>query len=150
MKGLDSKDMSSFYELIKWNKLDIFNQKPKSVSGNVKQKVLKNDCRLFSKLYIFCQPREWDLLEFIKHENQTYPGALSDGGKLHSCQMIQIASILERDITCPDNKPDTIAFVINGSTLVVSLSTRAQRTLREYAMLDIIPKVQSLSTTFNG
>ena len=142
MKGLESEDMSSFYEPIKRNKLDFFNQKPEPVSGDLKQKVLKDDCRLFSKLFISCQSRECDLLEFFKHENQSFPAALSGGGKLHSCQKSQLASIRERDITCPDNKPDATAIVIDGSALVNSLPPRAQRTFGEYAMLDLLPKVR--------
>ena len=140
--------MSSFYEPIKRNKLDFFNQKPEPVSGDLKQKVLKDDCRLFSKLFISCQSRECDLLEFFKHENQSFPAALSDGGKLHSCQKSQLASILERDITCPDNKPDATAIVIDGSALVNSLPPRAQRTFGEYAMLDVLPKVRWFCSTF--
>ena len=127
MKGLESDDMSSFYEPIKRNKLDFFNQKPEPASGALKQKVLKDDCRLFSKLFISCQSRECDLLQFFKHENQSFPAALSDGGKLHSCQKSQLASILERNITCPENKPDATAIVIDGSALVNSLPPRAKK-----------------------
>ena len=149
MKGLESEDMSSFYEPIKRNKLDFFNQKPEPVSGDLKQKVLRDDCRLFSKLFISCQSRECDLLEFFKHENQSFPAALSDGGKLHSCQKSQLASILEREITCPDNKPNATAIVIDGSALVNSLPPRAQRKFGEYATLDVLLKVQSFCSTFN-
>ena len=94
MKGLESDDMSSFYEPIKRNKLDFFNQKPEPASGALKQ-VLKDDCRLFPKLFISCQSRVCDLLQFFKHENQSFPAALSDGGKLHSCQKSQVISSRE-------------------------------------------------------
>ena len=52
MKVLESEDISSFYEPIMRDKIDFFNQKPEPVSGDLKQKVLKDDCRLFSKLFI--------------------------------------------------------------------------------------------------
>ena len=146
MKGLESDDMSSFHEPIKRNKLDFF----KPASGALKQKVLKDDCRLFSKLFISCQSRECDLLQFFKHENQSFHAALSDGGKLHSCQKSQLASILERNITCPENKPDATAIVIDGgSALANSLPPRAKRTFGEYEMLDVLPKVQSFCSSFN-
>ena len=148
-KGLESGDMSSFYKPIKQNKLDFFNQKPEPVTGALKQKVLKDDCRLFSKLFIFCQSRECDLLQFFKHENQSFPAALSDGGKLHSYQKSQLASILERNITCPENRPDATVIVIDGSALVNSLPPRAKRTFGEYAMLDVLPKVQSFCSFIN-
>ena len=121
MKGLESDDMSSFYKPINRKNIDFFNQKPEPVTGALKQKVLKDDYHLLSKLFIFCQSRECDWLQFFKHENQSFPAALSDGGKLHSCQKSQLASILERNITCPENRPDATAIVIDGSALVNSL-----------------------------
>ena len=88
-------------------------------------------------------------LEFFKHENQSYLASLSDGGKPYTCQKSQLASILETDITCPDNKPDATAIVTDGSALVNSLPPRAQRTFGEYAMLDVLPIVQSFCSTYN-
>ena len=99
MKGLESGDMSSFYKPIKRNKLDFFNQKSEPVTGALKQKVLKDDCRLFSKLIISCQSRECDLLQFFKHDNQSFPAALSDGGKLHSCQKSHNLHLSSREIS---------------------------------------------------
>ena len=138
MKGLESGDMSSFYKTIKRNKLDFSNQKPEPVTGALKQKGLKDECRLCSKLFIACQPRVCDLLQFFKHENQSFPAALSDDGKLHSFQKSQLASILERNITCPENRSDATAIVIDGSALVNSIQPRAKRKFGEYAMLDIL------------
>ena len=43
---------------------------------------LKNDCNLFSRLYISCQTRSGDLETFLMHENQATPPLLSLGGKL--------------------------------------------------------------------
>ena len=129
MKGLLSGDMSPFYKPIKRNKLDFFNQKPEPVTGALKQKVLKDDCRLFSKLFMSSQSRECDLLQFFKHENHSFPAALSDFGKLHSCQKSQLPSILGRNITCPENRPDATAIVIDSSTLVNSLPPRQKERL---------------------
>jgi hypothetical protein len=84
--------------------VDFFQQEPASV-GSSKQKVLKEDWQLFSKLFISCQSRECDLKEFFRHENQPFPAALSDGGKLHSCQKSQLAAILESLVTIPDTEP---------------------------------------------
>ena len=38
---------------------------------------LKNDCSVFSRLYIASQIRHDDLDEFFQHENQAYPPCLS-------------------------------------------------------------------------
>ena len=58
---------------------------------NLKQNVLKDYCQLFSKLFIPCQSRECDLYDLFRHENHPFPAALSDGGKLHTCQKFQLA-----------------------------------------------------------
>ncbi|KAL7370274.1 hypothetical protein ABVT39_024501 [Epinephelus coioides] len=60
MKGLGGEEESTFYEPIKKNRLDFFQQVPASADSS-KQKVLKEDCQLFSKLFISCQSRECDL-----------------------------------------------------------------------------------------
>ncbi|KAJ8378460.1 hypothetical protein AAFF_G00239240 [Aldrovandia affinis] len=67
MKGLEGEEESTFYEPIKKNRVDFFRQVPASVDSS-KQKVLKEDCQLFSKLFISCQSRECDLKEFFRHE----------------------------------------------------------------------------------
>ena len=41
--------------------------------GIEKERQLKNDCQLFSRLYFACQSRDGDLKEFFKHENQPCP-----------------------------------------------------------------------------
>ena len=42
----------------------------------------KNDCYLFSRLYISCQTREGNLEQFYAHDKQPAPPSLSLGGKL--------------------------------------------------------------------
>ena len=66
-------------EVIKKNKLPLFKEQPQSNTTKDKQKVaaLKNDCTLFSRLYIACQSRDDNLEEFFKHDNQPYPPTLA-------------------------------------------------------------------------
>ena len=45
---------------------------------------LKDDCSLFSRLYIACQSRQGDLQTFFEHENQPWPPALCKAGKIRS------------------------------------------------------------------
>ena len=86
-------DEASFYRPIKKNKTDFFRQQADLGTGKMKEQVLKDDCRLFSQLFISCQSRECDLLQFFKHENQSFPAALSDTGKLHSGQKSHLVNI---------------------------------------------------------
>jgi len=148
MKGLESGDECTFYEPIKKNKMHFFRHEPEPDTGNLKQNILKEDCRLFSKLFISCQSREIDLLEFFHHENQSFPAALSDSGKLHSCQKSQLATILEAHVTLPDAKPEADVIIIDGSALVNSLPPRTSKTFEEYAALDVVPTVQAYSSTY--
>jgi hypothetical protein len=53
-KGLDT-DECSFYQPIKKNKTCFFQQKPEPNAGDSKQNTLKDDCRLFSTIFISCQ-----------------------------------------------------------------------------------------------
>jgi len=78
LEALEQEDTSSFYAPIKKTKMDFFQQH--KLHSIVKEKVLKEDGQVFSKLFISCQNRECDLLEFFHHENQSFPASLSDGG----------------------------------------------------------------------
>ena len=108
-----------------------------------KEKALKEDCQLFSKLFISRQSRECDLHEFFRHGNQSFPAALSDGGRLHVCQKSQLAAILEAKVTLPDAEPVTDAIIIDGSALVNTLPPRTSKTFAEYAVLEFIPRVEA-------
>jgi len=147
MKGLEGEEESTFYEPIKKNRVDFFRQVPASVDSS-KQKVLKEDCQLFSKLFISCQSRECDLKDFFHYENQSHPAALSDGGKLHTCQKSHLTTILESQVTTPEAEPDTDTIIIDGAALVNSLPPRSSKTFEEYAMLDVLPRIQAYSTKY--
>ena len=49
------------------NKLHVFMQQRKTQKFSLK--ILRNDCSLFSRLYIACQTRKGDQPEFFRHEN---------------------------------------------------------------------------------
>ena len=147
MKGLEEEEESTFYQPIKKNRVDFFRQEPASVDSS-KQKVLKEDCQLFSKLFLSCQSRECDLKEFFRHENQPFPAALSDGGKLHTCQKSQLTTILETHVTIPDTEPEADTIIIDGSALVNSLPPRSSKTFEDYAVHDVLPSIQAYSTKY--
>ena len=102
--------------------MDFFKQE--KLCTIAKEKVLKEDCQLFSKLFISCQNRECDLHEFFRHENQPFPASLSDGGRLHVCQKSQLAVVLEGKVTLPDVQPVTDVIIIDGSALINTFTTK--------------------------
>ena len=71
-------------DVLSKNKLALFSSPPPKCPSKQKMKVtaLKNDCSLFSRLYIACQTRDGDLDTFFQHENQTTPPSLSQGGQI--------------------------------------------------------------------
>jgi len=147
LKGLDTEECS-FYQAIKKNKTDFFQQKPEPNAGDSKQKTLKYDCRLFSTLFISCQFRECDLMDIFQHENRSSPGALSDNDNLYSCHKSQLATILETHFTPPDTEPDASVIILDGSALINALPQRISKTFEEYAVLEVLPKVQAYSCTY--
>ncbi|XP_056003733.1 uncharacterized protein LOC130049767 [Ostrea edulis] len=121
-------------------------QQPDPSSKHLKQKHLKEECQLFSKLFISCQSRECDFQEFFKHENQAFLASLSDNGKLLSCQKSQLVPLLEDKITLPDVLPGVEVIIINGLDLVNANPPRTSKTFEEYAMKKFASKIQSYSS----
>ena len=60
LKGLEMGEESTLYDPIKKNQVDFFRQIPASILSS-KQKVLKQDRELFSRLFVSCQSRRCDL-----------------------------------------------------------------------------------------
>ena len=148
MESLTTGSESKFYDPIKKNKVDFFSQMPEQTSKDLKQKNLKDDCALFSELFISCQASECDLNDFFQHENQAFPAALSDNGRLHPCQKSHLATILEEKVTISDKTPEAEAIIIDGSAMVNSLMPRISNTFDEYAELEVIPKIQTYSSKY--
>ena len=147
-KSLQDGENCISYEHINKNKTDFFRQQPDASSKDLKQKNVKDDCALFSKLFISCQSRECDLQDFFQHENQPYPASLSDGGNLYSCQKSQLATILEDEATLAETEPKIDAIIVDGSAFVNSMQPRIAKTFEEYATLEIVPKIESYSSKY--
>ena len=138
LKGLESQEDSQFYKLLKKNKLNFFKQL--CVATDPKHKALKEDCHLFSQLFISsCQSRQCDLREFFKYEIQYFPAALSDNGKLPSCQKSDLA---------PDTEPESDAIIIDGSALVNSMYPCTSKTFDDYARVNVLPTIQAFSAKY--
>ena len=68
------------------NKLSLLKQTGSRLKPSEKQTSklasARNDCSLFSRLYIACQTRDGGLDTFFSHENQPNPPSLSDKGSI--------------------------------------------------------------------
>lgn len=150
MKDLQSGDghQCSFYKPIKKNITNFFKHNPAVSGTNSKMKELKDDYRLFSRLFISCQNRQCDLQEFFKHENQSSPASLSDRGKLRTCTKSQLSDILQAKVTLPEKKPESDVLIVDGSALVNTLPPRSPKTFDEYARMDILPRIETYSNTY--
>ena len=86
--------------------------------------------------------------EFFGHENHSHPAALSDGGKLHTCQKSHLTSIFETLIATSETETDADTIIIDGTALVHSLPPRISKTFEEYAMFDVLRRIQTYSTKY--
>ena len=116
MARLESDDTSSFYKPIKKNKVTFF--KHEEVASGSREKVMKEECQLFSRLFISCQVTQCDLEDFFTHENQAAPASLSDNGGLHVSQKSQLIEILQTRLSLPEREPDGDTIIIDGSALI--------------------------------
>ena len=79
-----TKHATSIQEPIRRNNLALF-KRPGEKKINKQKSTLcrvKQDCNLFSHLYISSQVRATDMDIFFRHENNAYPPSLSDNGEL--------------------------------------------------------------------
>lgn len=97
---------------------------------------LKNDCSLFSKLYIStCEHRTGDLDSFFSHENQASPPSLSVMGTLRSgvkADLIKCLVNMSEVLSVP-NLPPCSTKILDGPAIVHMLAPGNSRTFVEYA-----------------
>ena len=95
---------------------------------------VKDECSLFSKLYIASQVRDSDLDKFFQHENGPCPPALSDRKELYQGTKSDLIECLLN--ACPQSEvvdpPVTQALVLDGAAVVNMLKPRAAKTFLEY------------------
>ena len=101
----------SIYESIKRNKLSLHENTNTVVISKTQKKVasLKQDCQLYSSLYVACQNREGDLEEFLAHENHAYPPSLLIYGEMLSTDKSDMIKIFENLVETSSVKPDFTA-----------------------------------------
>lgn len=125
-------DSQHFYQPIKRNNKDFFKTSTDPTEKSETQ-LLKEDCQLFSRLFISCQSRGCDLPEFFKHENQSFPPSLSKQGKLHVAAKSDLVDVLQTKVELPDTKPETDVLIVDGAFLVNTVTPRTLKTFEEHA-----------------
>ena len=94
---------------------------------------LKNDCSLFSRLYISCQNRDGDLDTFFAHENQATPPSLSLEGKIRPSAKSDLLHCLELCEKQLLQAPKVDAIILDGAAVVHMLHPGTARTFQDYA-----------------
>ena len=119
-KGVFALGSKSFFETIKLNTLSLYKITNTVVISKTQKKVvsLKQDCQLYSNLYVACQNREGDLEEFFAYENHAYPPSLSIYGEMRSTDKSDTIKIPENVVETSSVKPDFTAEVLDGAAVV--------------------------------
>ena len=119
------------------NNLPLFSRPPlrEKSRAQLQRSSLKNDCSLFSRLYIASQIRSGDLDQFFQHENQAYPPALSQMGKLRRGTKYDLVDCLENLVPAQDISPTPVVQVIllDGAAIVNTLRPGFAKTFSDYA-----------------
>lgn len=92
---------------------------------------MKNDCNLFSRLHISCQPRDGNIAEFFKHEDQAPPPSLFTEGQIRSGKKADLLVILKKSTV--HQQPNVDAKILDGAVIVNMLPPGKSETFEEYA-----------------
>ena len=133
---------------IKRNNLPLFSRPPVREKSRSQLQVssLKNDCFLFSRLFIASQTRDGDLDEFFAHENQACPPELSYMGKMWHGTKSDLVRCLE-DLIPPQEdaaaSPPVEVMILDGAAIVNMLPPGNVKTFSEYASQVFLPYIKS-------
>ena len=134
-------------EPLKRNSLSPFSR-TSSAQPKLKAKLsnVKNDCALFSRLYIGCQTRNGNIDEFFSHENQATPPALSEGNSLRFGCKSDLLPCLEGFCSTADQLPNYSAIMLDGAALVNMWrpASGVKQTFQDYSDTVFIPKLMEL------
>ncbi|KAG7159649.1 hypothetical protein Hamer_G025299 [Homarus americanus] len=108
---------------------------------NLKLKPAKNDCLLFSGLYIGCQNRGGSFDDFFAYENQAYPPSISDCGRLRTSSKSDLLQCFEKLCEARIGEPDVSAVVIDGAAVVQMLKSGTTKTFKEYSKAVFYPYI---------
>lgn len=115
---LESGNLSIF-ETIPLNKFPRMQSCVKKSKASSKVAALKNDCALFSKLWISNQLRQGDMNEFFDHENENEPPALTNNAEMRTGDKSQIVPCLIKEApNCvAAARPPVDAIILDGAVI---------------------------------
>ena len=129
-------EVSSLYNIIHKNNLQLFRSRNLLVTSRSKNKIvsLKSDCKLYANLFIACQSREGDLDSFFAHENHSYPISVSESGNMvRKCNFkSDFLKCLDAYGTPSDESPAVQIKVIDGAAFVNMNPPRGASTFGNY------------------
>ena len=132
---------------MKRNNLPLFSRPPVREKSRAQLQLssLKNDCSLFSRLYIASQVRSGDLDQFFQHENHAYPPALSQMGKQRTGTKSDLVGFLEDIVPTEDLSPTPFIQVVllDGAAIVNMLRPGFANIFSDYATQVFIPYITS-------
>lgn len=142
-KRLQSQQIN-FFDPVKKNNFKIFKEKPvrKVSSLETENKMLRNDYKLFSQLFLGAQNRKVDLDQFFNYENQPFPPSISDNGYLRNGPKANIVNCLcdsYKDVNLEDFDYGTQDVVIvhfinpTAATTFGEYSSKIQEYFRQHA-----------------
>ena len=132
-----------FDDPIHRNRLKLFVGSKRKTASKAKQQLtsMKSEVELFSRLYISCQSREGNMEDFFQHENQAWPPALSDGGRLRFGIKSDLLTCLEELYPAQSKVPDATCTVLDGAAIIQMLKPAGAKTFDEYAQQVFIPHI---------
>jgi hypothetical protein len=139
----------SIYAPLKRNNLALFKspRSPRLTKSSQRLQGIRNDCSLFSRLYIGCQSRSGNLDTFFEHENQAYPPSISEFGTLRFGSKSDLLSCLEKVAPTSDSGtglPPLIDMIaLDGAVIVQLLRPGKSKTFADYANDVFLPYIQS-------
>ena len=131
-------------DTIERNKLVLFKDRHKISNfskDKLKLKSSKNDCQLFSRLYIGCQNRGGNLDNFFEHENQVYPPSISDGGLLRQGSKSDLLHCFDELNLASSDEPNDTAVFFDGAALVHILKPVIAKTFDNYSCDVFVPRI---------
>ena len=127
-------------DTIKRNKFHLFKSPKTSSKNKAKVDTLITNCALFSRLFIACQSKEFDLDDFFMHEHQSTPPSLSLMGKMRTGTKSDLLDCLPINICTEIPSPEV--KILDGAFIVNTLPQTGCKTFLDYAEKVFIPYLE--------
>ena len=126
---------------IKRNNLHLFSRPPVREKSRKKQQMssLKNDCSVFSRLYIASHIHYGDLVEFFQRENQACPPSLSQMGGLRTGTKSDLMPGLENLVLVKEDAstPRVQFNILDGGAIINMLRPGTAQTFQVMPLMSL-------------